>query len=91
MSKKLHGKLNLSRIPKNLIVKDKNGESCIYINIFEKKDDKYGYTHSLQIWDKENRRAIYLGDLKEEEFVPASQGQQGRPAAPAAEADDLPF
>lgn len=70
MATKLHGMLNLSRIPKEMIVTNKNGESVIWVDIMENKNgaDQYGNTHSVSIYNKETKQAIYLGNFKPQEF-----------------------
>ena len=86
---KLHGLLNLSKIDKSLIVKNKSGESCIWVDILENLSgpDQYGNTHTMTTYNKDTRTTTYLGNFKPQEF--------GKAAAPAshdeAATDDLPF
>lgn len=89
MGTKLKGMLNLSKIRKDLIVANKNLDKCVWIDIVPNKDgeDKYGNTHSIQIWDKESKKAIYLGNLRPEEFGAKGAGQ----SAPKEEEEPLPF
>lgn len=70
MAQKLTGMLNLSKIPKELLYETKNGDKAIFIDIIKKKDgeDKYGNTHSIQLYDKEAKQVIYLGNVKPQEF-----------------------
>lgn len=70
MAQKLTGLLNLSRIPKGLITKNKNNESTIWVDIVPKWNgaDQYGNTHSIQLYDKEAKQVIYLGNVKPQEF-----------------------
>ena len=69
MAKKLHGMLNLDRIPRELIGTNKNGEKIIWVDILGRDgEDKYGNTHTVGIYDKENRKSVYIGNLKEMEF-----------------------
>lgn len=70
MGKKLNGMLNLSRIPKEVMVKNKNGESVIWVDIVENKNgvDQYGNTHSVSIYNKATQQTIYLGNFKPVEF-----------------------
>ena len=88
MAQKLTGLINLSRIPKELITKNKNGESTIWVDIVPNRNgaDQYGNTHSIQLYDKANRKAIYLGNLKTEEF-----GKKGGMPDGVTPSDDLPF
>lgn len=70
MATKLTGLLNLSRIPKGLITKNKNNESTIWVNIVPNRNgaDQYGNTHSIQLYDKNAKQVIYLGNVKPQEF-----------------------
>lgn len=101
MARKLNGMLVLSKIPKNLIGKTKNGECCIFVDIVPRKNgaDDYGNTHSIQLYDKEKKETIYLGNLKEVEFGQKDNGApaSAAPSAPQAQGNnydpesDLPF
>ena len=91
---KLHGMLNLSRIPKELITTNTKGEKVIWIDILENYDgqpDQYGNTHSIQVYNKDTREKTYLGNLKQQTF--GNSNPAPAPAAPAADegTDDLPF
>ena len=91
-STKLHGMLNLSRIPKGLITTNSKGEKVIWIDILENYDgqpDQYGNTHSIQVYNKDTREKTYLGNLTQQTFGNSNPA----PAAPAADegTDDLPF
>ena len=70
MAVKLTGLVNLSRIPKSLITKNKNNESTIWVDIVPNRNgaDQYGNTHSIQLYDKEAKQVIYLGNVKPQEF-----------------------
>ena len=70
MAVKLTGLVNLSRIPKGLITKNKNNESTIWVDIVPNRNgaDQYGNTHSIQLYDKEAKQVIYLGNVKPQEF-----------------------
>ena len=78
----------MSKIPKELITKNKNGESTIWVDIVPNRNgaDQYGNTHSIQLYDKANRKAIYLGNLKTEEF-----GKKGGMPDGVTPSDDLPW
>ena len=90
MSSKLHGMLNLSRIPKELISQNKNGEKVIWIDVVPNKNgvDQYGNSHAVTLYNKEERKNIYLANLKTQEFgqptaqPPASYGYQQKNAVP---------
>lgn len=96
MATKFNGPIRLSRIPKELIVKNKAGESVIYVDFVPRKGgaDQYGNTHSLSVYNKATRETIYLGDFKPVEFgtqqpapAPANNYRQAAPApAPTAAA-----
>lgn len=96
MAKKLTGMLNLSKIPRDLIYKTKNGDKAIFIDIVEKRDgaDRFGNTHTICLYDKVNRKNIFLGDMKVQEF--GNGGGSAPASAPAGttandDSDDLPF
>ena len=95
MATKLSGRLTLTRIPRELIQsntdKDGNQQKFIYVDIVPNKDgaDQYGNTHSIQIYDKANRKAIYLGNLKTEEF--GGKGGNGGGHQSNNGSNDLPF
>ena len=101
MATKITGMLNLSRIPKNLLYTTKHGDKAIFIDIVKKKDgaDQYGNEYTICLYDKENRKNIFLGDMKTQEFgnggsAPASAPAGGHAGAPASQdeaSDDLPF
>ena len=96
MATKFHGLINLSKIDKSLIFVNQKGEKVLWLDLVPNKNgaDEYGNTHSLQLYNKETRTTIYLGNFKPQEFGGAS-------AAPAAPApvdgaakdpnEDLPF
>ena len=103
---RLHGALNLSRIPKELIFTNKANEKCVWIDLVERQTPgKYGDTHSITVYDKATKQKHYIADLKPQEFgaAPAPQApannyrQQAAPvAAPVASApidedNGLPF
>lgn len=100
MPKKLNGMLNLSKIPKEMIGQTKKGEKCIFVDIVPRKGgaDEYGNTHSIQLYNKDTKETIYLGNLKTVEFGQNAPAPSA-PAAPTAPAqgaetdpnDDLPF
>lgn len=92
---RLHGAINLSRIPKQLIKKNNKGESILWIDVSENyKPSEYGDTHTITCYDKENQRKIYLANLRPEEPREPAQAAQA-PAAPQAPTDngdpDLPW
>ena len=103
MAKKLRGMLNLSKIDKNLIVKNKNGDSVLWVDILEIRNapDQYGNTHTITTYNAETKETRYLGNFKPQEFG-APRSQSPAPAAsvapapaqeptPAQGEEDLPF
>lgn len=74
MATKLNGRLTLTKIPKNLIQsatdKDGNVQKFVYVDIVPNKNgaDQYGNTHSIQLYDKNAKQVIYLGNVKPQEF-----------------------
>lgn len=88
MATKLTGLVNLSKIPKELITKNKNNESTIWVDIVPNRNgaDQYGNTHSISVYDKQNRKPIYLGNLKPQEF-----GGQGGNGGGHSNDSDLPW
>ena len=90
---KLHGLLNLSKIDKSLIVKNKNGESCIWVDILENFSgpDQYGNTHTMTTYNKDTRTTTYLGNFKPQEFGKAAAPASHDEAAQDDGKGDLPF
>ena len=93
------GVINLSKIPKELIKKNRNGESIIYADFSERRSPSaYGDTHYLKLYDSVNRQQIYIGDFRPSNFQKAAPAPEApAPAsAPAPEPldlqdSDLPF
>ena len=88
MAQKLNGRLSLTKIPKELIQTSQNGDKFIYVDIVPNRNgaDQYGNTHSISVYDKQNRKPIYLGNLKPQEF-----GGQGGNGGGHSNGVDLPF
>lgn len=86
----------MSKIPKNLLYETKHGDKAIFIDIVKKKDgaDQYGNTHTICLYNKDERKNIFLGDLKVQEY---GNGGGSAPASTPAGghadngSDDLPF
>ena len=95
MAQKLTGLLHLSRIPKGLITKNKNNESTIWVDIVPNRNgaDQYGNTHSIQLYDKEAKQVIYLGNVKPQEFGGKGSADVANHGGLAGKDDgsDLPF
>lgn len=65
----LHGSINFSKIPRDMLTQNKNGEAVLWCDIFEKQSpDKYGNTHYIKVYNKQTRQTIYLGDFRIQEF-----------------------
>ena len=92
MATKFTGLINLSKIPKELITKNKNNESTIWVDIVPKRNgaDQYGNTHSIQLYNKETKQIVYLGNVKPQEFG-GKGGQQGGGHQSNNGSDDLPW
>lgn len=80
---KLHGKINLSAIPKELITRDAKNNAVIWVDVienFEGKPDQYGSTHKIQVWDKSTGKNITIAYLEKKTFGKAAQPAQAAPA-----------
>ena len=88
MATKLNGRITLSKIPKELIQTANDGSRFCYVDIVPNRNgaDQYGNTHSISVYDKQNRKPIYLGNLKPQEF-----GGQGGNGGGHSNGVDLPF
>ena len=99
MATKLNGRLTLTRIPKNLIQsatdKDGNVQKFVYVDIVPHRNgaDQYGNTHSIQLYDKEHKQVIYLGNVKPQEFGGKGSADVANHGGFAGKDDesDLPF
>lgn len=89
MATKLNGRITLSKIPKELIQTGNDGSRFCYVDIVPNRNgaDQYGNTHSISVYDKQNRKPIYLGNLKPQEFG----GQGGNGGGHSNGSDDLPW
>lgn len=82
------GIINLSRIPKELIKENRNGEKIVYADFSERRTpSQYGDTHYLKLYDSVNRQQIYIGDFRPSNFTKTAPA----PEAPPVEDNDLPF
>ena len=99
MATKLNGRLTLTKIPKNLIQaatdKDGNVQKFVYVDIVPNRNgaDQYGNTHSIQLYDKNAKQVIYLGNVKPQEFGGKGATDATSPSGFAGKNDDgdLPF
>lgn len=79
MSQILSGRINLSKIPQDLIKYNNAGEAIVWVDVAERREpSQYGDTHNVSIYDSANRQKIYIGELR-----PKDIGQAGDNAAPA--------
>lgn len=89
MAQILTGRINLSKIPADLIQKNDNGDSFLWVDVAERREaSQYGDTHYISIYDKQTRQKIYLGDLRPRDLGgdTAARPSAFPPAAPAAPA-----
>lgn len=90
------GIINLSRIPKDLIRENRNGDKIVYADFSERRTpSQYGDTHYLKLYDSTNRQQIYIGDFRPSNFTKTADNRESAfppapaaPAAPPAPADD---
>lgn len=80
MSQLLSGRINLSKIPKDLIRYNNAGEAFVWVDVAERREpSQYGDTHNVSIYDAANRQKIYIGDLRPKQI--GAQGDTARPSA----------
>lgn len=91
MATKLNGMLVLSKIPKGMVGTTKKGEKCLFVDIVPRRNgaDEYGNTHSIQVYNKETKETIYLGNLKPVEFG-KDEGNTPNPSVPIARGNEVP-
>jgi len=87
MNKFLLGSLNLSKIPKEKIKTDKNGNKWLDITIwFSEEPDQYGNNLAIQASSKKDEPKVYIGNAKF--YVPKEE----KPAESSSnDPDNLPF
>lgn len=89
MSNRLKGFLRLSAISKNLIQTTKSGVKGVYISVSELREKgKFGETHTITIWDKDAKKAVYICDLKPDDWEDRKGAENSRTDDGN---DDLPF
>jgi hypothetical protein len=92
MNKFMLGSLNLSKVPKEKIKEDKNGNKWLDITIwFNETPDQYGNNCAIQVSGKRDESKVYIGNAKfyvpkEAEPIPDKQGQFTK-----GPGSDLPF
>ena len=73
------------------IITGKNGKKYATVDIWENDTpDKFGNDFSVQLYDKEAKKATYIGNGKKYKPESTQQATQSHKAEPIAE-DDLPF
>lgn len=80
MASILSGRINLSKIPQDLIKRNNAGEAFVWVDVAERREpSQYGDTHNVSIYDSANRQKIYIGELRPRELGGTSDGT--RPSA----------
>lgn len=78
MASILTGRINLSKIPQDLIKRNAGGEAFVWVDVAERREpSQYGDTHYISIYDSASRQKIYIGELRPRELG-------GDSAAPSA-------
>lgn len=79
--------LNLSKIDKSLITTNTKGDKVLWVDVVPNYggEDQYGNTHSIQLYNKDTRSTIYLGNLRPQEFGSAGATES------EGTTEDLPF
>lgn len=86
-----YGSICLSDIPKEQIVKAKNGKKYLNISINERQEpSQYGHTHYIRMKDKKDDKVVYIGELKPS-LYDNQQAQAQQQVPQQQEDDDLPF
>lgn len=82
MASILTGRLQLSKIPADIIRYDNNGNAFVWVDVAERREpSQYGDTHYVSIYDKEHNQKIYLGDLRPRDIGGATADNSARPSA----------
>ena len=91
MGKFMLGSLNLSKIPKDKIKEDRNGNKWLDITIwFNEEPDQYGNNCSIQASAKKDEPKVYIGNAKF--YVPKEEKREPPEAKQEfAKGSDLPF
>jgi hypothetical protein len=72
------------------IITAKNGKKYAYVDIWENDTpDQYGNDFSVSLYDKEAKKATYIGNGKK--YKPQAQAATPPPAPVQMGDDDLPF
>lgn len=82
MASILTGRINLSKIPQDLIKRNNAGEAYVWVDVSERREpSQYGDTHNISIYDSANRQKIYIGELRPRELGGDSAAPASRPSA----------
>lgn len=82
MASILTGRINLSKIPQDLIKRNNAGEAFVWVDVAERREpSQYGDTHNVSIYDPANRQKIYIGELRPRELGGDSAAPASRPSA----------
>lgn len=84
----LHGYINLSKIDKNLISENKNGEKILWVDVYTyDTPDQYGNTACLVSYDPRAKKKTYLANFRTKELhANTTTGESNN-----TESQDLPF
>ena len=88
------GIINLSKIPKELIRENRNGDKIIYVDFAERRaPSQYGDTHYIKMYDSATRTQHYIGDFRPRTIgndADCAIGQNTAPTAPAPAPATMP-
>lgn len=74
----LHGYINLSKIDKNLISTNKNGDKILWVDLYTyDTPDNYGNTACLATYEPRTRQKTYLANFRPKELNKASSEAGG--------------
>lgn len=91
MAEILSGRINLSKIPKDLIRYNNAGEAFVWVDVAERREQsQYGDTHNISIYDSANRQKIYIGELRPKQIGAAADTARPSAFPPAASATAAP-
>ena len=74
----LHGYINLSKIDKNLISENKNGDKILWVDVYTyDAPDNYGNTACLATYDPRTRTKTYLANFRPKEVAKKEANEGG--------------
>ena len=81
MAQLLSGRINLSKIPKDLIRYNNAGEAFVWVDVAERREtSQYGDTHNIYLYDSANRQKVYIGELRPK-VIPETRTAEDRARA----------